>query len=163
VLPGIQVRMLKKLIDDRGFFLEAFRTDWGDFLGDDAVVQANLSMSYPGMVRAWHRHRRGQADYFFVLRGSMRICAYDDAPDSPTRGELTEVVTGADVPQVVRIPGHYWHGTMTLGIEPSLTMYFTTRLYDYQDPDEDRRAWNDPAIVDPRTGRPYDWLRPVHK
>lgn len=163
MLPGIHIRTLKKLVDDRGFFMEALRADWQDLLGDDAIVQANLSLSYPGMIRAWHRHLRGQVDYFLVLRGAMRICAYDDDAASATCGHLTEVVAIGDVPQLVRIPGHYWHGTMALGVEPSLTMYFTTRLYDYTNPDEERRPWNDPAIVDPRSGRPYDWLRPVHK
>jgi len=156
VLPGIQIRSLKKLVDDRGFFMEALRADWQDLLGEDVIVQANLSLSFPGVVRAWHRHLRGQVDYFLVLRGSMRICAYDDAATSPTRGQLTEVVSSGEVPQLVRIPGHYWHGTLTLGTEPSLTMYFTTRLYDYRQPDEERRSWNDPVI-------PYDWLRPVHR
>ncbi len=163
MLPGIQVRVLTKLVDDRGFFMEAWRADWRDLLGDDTIMQANLSLSFPGVIRAWHRHARGQVDYFLLLQGAMRICAYDDAEASPTRGQLAEIVASAEAPHLVRIPGHYWHGTMTLGTVPSLTVYFTNRLYDYQRPDEERRSWNSPAIVDPRTGRPYDWLRPVHK
>jgi dTDP-4-dehydrorhamnose 3,5-epimerase len=163
VLPGIQIRTLTRLVDDRGFFVEAIRADWGDLLGHDTIVQANLSLSFPGVVRAWHRHQRGQVDYFLVLRGTVRICAYDDEPASPSQGQLAETVSSGDVPRLVRVPGHYWHGTMTLGVEPSLTMYFTTRLYDYAQPDEERRPWNHPGIVDPRTGQPYDWLRPVHK
>ena len=86
MLPGIQIRSLSKLVDDRGFFMEALRADWEDLLGGDTVMQANLSLSFPGVIRAWHRHQRGQVDYFLVMRGSMRICAYDDAPASPTRG-----------------------------------------------------------------------------
>ena len=163
MLPGIEVRTLRKLVDDRGFFMEAWRADWRDLLGDDTIVQANLSLSFPGVIRAWHRHGRGQVDYFLVVGGVLRICAYDDAGGSPTRGQPTEVVASAEVPQLVRVPGHYWHGTMALGTAPALTVYFTSRLYDYQQPDEERRPWNDPAIIDPRTGEPYDWLRPVHK
>ena len=163
MLSGVQVYPLKKRMDDRGFFMEVWRADWRDLLGDDTIVQANLSLSFPGIVRAWHRHRRGQVDYFLVLQGSMRICAYDDAADSSTGGEMMEIVASGEVPQLVRIPGHYWHGTLALGAAPSLTMYFTTRLYDYQQPDEDRRPWNDPTIIDPRSGQPYDWHRPVHR
>jgi dTDP-4-dehydrorhamnose 3,5-epimerase len=156
VLPGIAVRALTKVPDDRGFFMEALRADWRDLLGDDRIVQANLSLSHPGVVRAWHRHARGQVDYFLVLSGWMRICAFDDTEGSPTRGRLTEVVACGEVPQLVRVPGHYWHGTMALGTAPALTAYFTTRLYDRANPDEERRPWNDPAV-------PYDWLRPVHR
>ncbi len=65
--------------------------------------------------------------------------------------------------QLVRVPGHYWHGTMTLGVQPSLTLYFVSRLYDAKDPDEDRRAWNDQSILDPKTSKPFDWNRPPHK
>jgi len=64
---------------------------------------------------------------------------------------------------VVRIPGTYWHGTKTVGNEPSLTVYFVTKLYDYQNPDEERRPWNDPSIIDPKTGKPFDWNKPPHK
>jgi len=75
MLPGVKIRDLKKLPDERGFFTEILRMDWQDLLDGDNVVQANLSMSYPGIIRAWHRHKRGQVDYFIVLRGALKICA----------------------------------------------------------------------------------------
>ncbi|MBT9139321.1 MAG: hypothetical protein DDT31_01905 [Syntrophomonadaceae bacterium] len=40
---------------------------------------------------------------------------------------------------------------------------FTTRLYDYQNPDEERRPWDDQTIIGPRTDEPFDWNRPPHK
>lgn len=163
MLPGIKIQDLRKNIDERGFFAEILRQDWKDLLGEDDIVQANLSFSYPGMIRAWHRHNRGQVDYFVVLMGSMKICAYDDTQGSSTRGQLDELVGSEDRLQVVRVPGHYWHGTKTLGNKPSLSVYCVNRLYDAKNPDEDRRAWNDPAIVDPKTSRSFDWNKPPHK
>ncbi|RJS80547.1 dTDP-4-dehydrorhamnose 3,5-epimerase [Candidatus Bathyarchaeota archaeon] len=158
MLEGIRIYELKKFPDERGFFAEALRKDWKNFLGDEWIVQANISYSYPGVIRAWHRHLRGQVDYFLVLEGAMRICAYDEKT-----GQLDEILSSEHKLQVVRIPGHYWHGTKTVGYKPSLTLYFVTRLYDYDNPDEERRPWNDPTIIDPRTGRPYDWNKPPHK
>lgn len=163
MLPGVRVWDLKKFPDERGSFAEIMRADWAEPLEGDAIPQTNLSLSYPGMIRAWHRHRRGQVDYFVVARGAMKICAYDDDPASPSRGGLDEIVAAAERLQAVRIPGKYWHGTKTLGVEPSLTVYFVSRLYDAKDPDEDRRAWDDPTVVDPRTHAPFDWNRPPHK
>jgi dTDP-4-dehydrorhamnose 3,5-epimerase len=163
VLPGVRVYDVKKFPDERGFFSEILREDWADFFGGDHVVQANLSMSYPGIIRAWHRHLRGQSDYFVVVRGSMKICAYDDDPASPTNGQLDEIVASSERLQVVRVEGKYWHGTKTVGSEPSLTVYAVNRLYDYKDPDEERRQWNDPKVIDPRTKLPFDWNRPPHK
>ena len=163
MLPGVKVQDLRKNVDERGFFAELLRQDWKDLLGNDSMVQANLSFSYPGIIRAWHRHNRGQVDYFIVLKGSMKICAYDDKQGSSTHGQLDEVVASEDRLQVVRIPGDYWHGTKTLGDKPSLSIYSVNRLYDPKNPDEDRRAWNDPAIVDPRTSKAFDWNKPPHK
>jgi dTDP-4-dehydrorhamnose 3,5-epimerase len=129
--------------------------------------QTNLSFSYPGVVRAWHRHSRGQIDYFCVLQGALRICAYD-----PETKALAEVVATEHKRVVVRIPGHYYHGSMALGSSPSLLLYFTSALYDYEKPDEERIPWNDQSICpaeingrkdDPRADQPWDWLRHVHR
>jgi len=167
MLPGIVVRSLRRFADERGFFSEIMRVDWKDLLGEDDIVQANFSVTYPGVIRAWHRHRRGQTDYFVVLRGAAKICAYDDETS-----ELVEIVSTGMNLQVVRIPGHYWHGFKAVGVEPVWLVYFVTRLYDYEAPDEERRPWNDPTIIpksingrtdDPRVGKPWDWNYPPHK
>jgi dTDP-4-dehydrorhamnose 3,5-epimerase len=165
-LEGVRTQEITLLPDERGFFAEALRQDWREFI-DEWITQANLSYSYPGMVRAWHRHLRGQVDYFLVVKGAMKICAYDG--DSK---RLAEVVSSGEKPTLVRIPGHYWHGTKTVSSKPSLSVYFATRLYDYKNPDEERRPWNDASIVpseingsknDLRAGKPWDWFYPPHK
>jgi dTDP-4-dehydrorhamnose 3,5-epimerase len=163
MLPGVRTLDVKKLPDERGFFAEIMRKDWAEFLGGDEIVQTNLSYSYPGMIRAWHRHRRGQVDYFAVLQGSMKICAYDDDPASPTQGQLDEVIASGERLQIVRIPGKYWHGTKTVSSAPSLTVYMVSRMYDAANPDEDRRPWDDPAVIDPKSKQRFDWNRPPHK
>jgi len=171
-LEGVQIYDVKIMPDERGFFAEALRQDWSELLGNEWIDQVNLSYSYPGIVRAWHRHLRGQDDYFLVVRGAMKICAYDDEEGSDTRGYIAEVVAGEEKPQIVKIAGHYWHGTKTIGHKQSLTVYFVTRLYDYKNPDEERRPWNDVKIVpaaingradDHRVGKPWDWFGAPHK
>ena len=166
MLPGIVVRPLKRLADERGFFTEVMRNDWSDVIQDE-IVQANMSVSYPGMVRAWHRHERGQVDHFLVVRGALKICAYDDETE-----ELDEIISTGDNLQVVRMPGHYWHGFRVVGNEPATLIYFVNRLYDYSCPDEERRPWNDPTIVpllingeshDSRCNKSWDWFSPPHK
>ena len=167
MLEGVSVHKVKRFLDERGFFCETLRQDWEDILGEEWIAQANLSYSYPGIIRAWHRHLRGQVDYFIVLNGAMKICAYDEKTS-----HLDEIIAGEQTLQVVRIPGYYWHGTKTIGTEPSLTVYFVSRLYDYKNPDEERRPWNDPTIIpirindkkeDPRVEKPWDWFYPPHK
>jgi len=166
-LKGVKVYELNILPDERGFFAEALRQDWKELLEDEWITQANISYSYPNIIRAWHKHTKGQIDYFIVVKGAMKICAYEEE-----RGKMAEVIASGEKPVLVRIPGKYLHGTKTISSEPSLTVYFVTRLYDYQNPDELRRPWNDPTIIpteingkkdDPRVGKPWDWLRPPHK
>lgn len=163
MLPGIRIKELKRFPDERGSFTEIFRNDWKDFIDDDLPLQANFSFSYPGMIRAWHRHHLGQVDYFLCIRGSIKICGYDDRKESSTKGELTQIISSSQKLQVVRMPGYYWHGFKNISDESAVVVYFTTRLYNYQKPDEERRPWNDPTIIDSLTGKPFDWNKPPHQ
>jgi dTDP-4-dehydrorhamnose 3,5-epimerase len=157
MLLEIKLYDIKKNVDERGLFAEILRLDWKDFVEDDNIVQVNFSMSYPGVIRAWHRHSRGQVDYLCVVKGVIKVCAYDDREGSETRGQLDEIILNSEKPQIVRIPGFYWHGTKCIGDEPSMVLYFVTKLYDYENPDEERRPWDDPSIIDSRTGERYEW------
>ncbi len=167
MLDGMKVKPIKRLPDERGFFCEVMRTDWKELFGEDTIMQVNHSFTYPDVIRAWHRHLRGQVDYFLVLKGAIKICAFDDKTS-----ELNEVVSSGSDLQVVRVPGHYWHGFKAVGNEPSMLVYFTTNLYDPADPDEERRAWNDSKLIpkiingkknDARIGKPWDWNYPPNK
>lgn len=166
-LKGVKVQEINVIPDERGFFAEALRQDWKDLIEEEWIVQANISYSYPNIVRAWHKHERGQVDYFLVLKGSLKICAYEEET-----GRMVEIIASGEKPSIVRIPGKYLHGTKTVSNTPSLTVYFVTKLYDYKNPDEKRRPWNDPTIIpteingkkdDPRVGKPWDWFHPPHK
>ena len=167
MIDGLRVRDIKKNSDERGFFAELLREDWKDFLGNDRIVAFSLSYSSPGVIRAWHRHARGQNDYVICIKGSIKECAFDDRESSKTRGELDELVLGRSQElQIARIVGACWHGYKVMGQEPATVLYGVTKLYDYDKPVEQRRAWDDESIVpksingeadDPRNGKPYDW------
>jgi dTDP-4-dehydrorhamnose 3,5-epimerase len=166
MLKGITIKPLKRHPDERGFFSEVMRTDWKDLFQEDTITQANVSISYPTIIRAWHRHLRGQTDYFLVLEGAIRICAYDEKTQ-----ELDEIISTDKEPQIVRMPGIYWHGFKVVGHKPAMLLYFTTRLYDHANPDEERKPWDDPKVVpktingnkkDPRAGQPWNWNRQPH-
>jgi dTDP-4-dehydrorhamnose 3,5-epimerase len=165
-LKGVTTREINIIPDERGFFAEALRQDWQDFI-DEWIAQVNLSYSYPTMVRAWHKHLRGQVDYFLVLKGTSKVCAYEEETQ-----KLVEIVGSGAKPVLIRMPGHYYHGFKAIADEPSLMVYFVNRLYDYKSPDEERIPWNSPIIVpleingnknDPRVGKPWDWFYPPHK
>ena len=172
MIDGIKIRDITKNVDERGFLSELMREDWKDLLGEDKIIQFNLSYSYPDIVRAWHRHLRGQVDYFICIEGSVKVCAYDDRADSETHGELDEIVLSSERPRVARVPGILWHGYKAIGTQPIKLLYGVNKLYDYSNPDEERRPWNDPSITpksingrkdDPRVGKPWDWYYSPNK
>ena len=162
-MEGIKVYELNRIIDERGSFTEIMRSDWTELFGDEKIQQSNLSISYPGMIRAWHRHARGQIDYYVVIKGTVKICVYDNDKNSKTFGNLTEIISSDQKLQVVRVPGHYWHGIKTLGNETSMLVYFINNLYDYENPDEERSPWNNSEIIDPQTKLTFDWNKSPHK
>jgi len=167
MLQGVRIKPINRLPDERGFFTEVMRKDWKELFAEDTIVQANLSLTYPRVIRAWHRHLRGQTDYFLALKGSVKICAFDEKTQ-----ELDEIILSALNLQIARVPGHYWHGFKVLGNEPAMLLYFTTNLYEPTNPDEERRSWNDSTLVpkiingkkdDVRIGKAWDWNYPPHK
>ncbi|MEM0203279.1 MAG: dTDP-4-dehydrorhamnose 3,5-epimerase family protein [Archaeoglobaceae archaeon] len=164
-LPGVKIADLSRFPDERGVFTEIMRSDWEIF--EEPIAQSNLSITYPGIVRAWHRHVRGQVDYFVVVKGAIKVCAYEESSKN-----LVEIVLSESRMQVLRVPGKYWHGFKVVSPESAYLIYFTNKLYDYKNPDEERRPWNDQSIVpssingkkdDPRVGKPWNWFEEVHR
>jgi len=158
---------LKKNADERGYFVELLRADWGQFLAGDRPVQHSLSVSEPGVIRAWHKHDKGQNDYLVCIDGSVKLCIFDEREESKTKGELDEFfLDSRERLQLARIVGSCWHGYRVLGSRPAIILYAVTRLYDYRNPDEQRRAWDDPSVVprsingredDSGVGKSYRW------
>lgn len=87
----------------------------------------------------------------------MRVAIYNDQEGSASRGQIDEVILNSEQPSVVRVPGFYWHGTKAIGQERSSVLYMITKIYDYQNPDEQRRPLDDKLIINPKDNQPYDW------
>jgi dTDP-4-dehydrorhamnose 3,5-epimerase len=148
MIDGVEVRRLQVNADERGHLVEFFREDWEEY--DPEPAMSYYSLSYPGVVRAWHRHRRGQIDHFVCPSGRIKVGVYDDREDSPTRGEVDQFVIGEHDQRMVRIPGACWHGFKVIGNDQALLVNMPTNLYDYDDPDEERLPPDTDEI-------PMDW------
>ncbi|MEW6249152.1 MAG: hypothetical protein AB1716_00770 [Planctomycetota bacterium] len=143
--------------DDRGY-------SWMSLFDHVPAIpgQVNASTMYPHAVKAWHRHR-AQDDYWTVLRGALKIGLFNTESEARTaelrlagpapgadRSAVIEVAAGAGRavylgaarPGVLRIPAGLWHGGVALGGEAALLLYYVTRKYDPQEPDEERAAWD---------------------
>lgn len=153
MIDGVKERALEVNTDERGHLVEVFREDWDIY--DPKPAMSYYSMSYPGIIRAWHRHTEGQVDHFVCPQGRIKIGVYDDRAGSPTREELNTFVVGEHEQRAVRIPGACWHGFKVVGDEPAMLLNFPTALYDYDDPDEERLPYDTDEI-------PLDWEEPPH-
>jgi dTDP-4-dehydrorhamnose 3,5-epimerase len=154
MIHDVEVRDLQVNTDERGHLVEVFRQDWNEYDIDPAM--SYYSMTYPGVVRAWHRHLEGQIDYFVCPQGRIKVGVYDDRDKSPTKHKLNTFVIGEHNQQLIRIPGDCWHGFKAISDEPSLLINYPTELYDYEEPDEVRLPYDADKI-------PLDWEEPPHE
>ena len=82
LIAEVVVKPLRLIPDARGFLTEMLRADWPEF---ERFAQAYVTAAYPGVYKAWHRHRL-QTDHFVCVHGMARVVLYDPREDSPTRG-----------------------------------------------------------------------------
>ena len=153
-IHDVEIRDLQVNADERGHLVEVFREDWDEYNIEPAM--SYYSMTYPGIIRAWHRHLEGQVDFFVCPHGRIKIGVYDERENSPTNGELDTFVIGERNHKVVRIPGDCWHGFKSIGQKPAILINYPTELYDYENPDEERMPYDTDRI-------PLDWEEPPHQ
>jgi len=94
--------------------------------------EIDLSFIYPNQLVAWHRHQH-QSDYWFVLKGSLKVGLYDE-----TNKKLMWVYLHERQRQVLHIPPTIWHGWRNLDPKETILMYWITKKYNLKDPDEER-------------------------
>ena len=148
LIHGVAVKPLRVIADERGRLMEILRRDDPFFR---AFGQANLTCAYPGVVKAWHMHRK-QTDHFCVVRSMAKVVLFDGRRGSPTRGRINEFFIGELNPQLVVIPPLVMHGFKAIGAGEVYLLNLPTELYDYRTPDEHRLPAHTKKI-------PYDWSR----
>ena len=142
------VKQLKVIPDERGRLMEILRRDDDLFLG---FGQVYVTTTYPGVVKAWHKHEK-QSDSIACVAGMVKLAVYDGRPDSPTFREVNQFYIGVHNPMLVQLPAGVHHGWMCVSQEEAVVVNIPDRTYDYARPDEQR--------LDPATPEiPYDWKR----
>lgn len=141
-IDGLIVKPLVRHCDERGFFLEVLRDDDGLL---SRFGQSSYTMTYPGIIKAFHWHER-QYDLWFMCSGEVRVVLYDLREGSPTYHQVQEIFAGGREPMLIVIPPKVAHGYQVLGNEPACLFYHTTESYDPENPDEGRIPYDDPDI-----------------
>jgi dTDP-4-dehydrorhamnose 3,5-epimerase len=146
-IHDVRTRPLRLVPDERGWLMEILRADDELF---SKFGQVYVSATYPGVVKAWHYHKR-QVDHFACVAGMVKLVLIDTREGSPTQGAVNEFFVGTQNPTLVQVPNLVYHGWKCISTEPSLVVNVPTEPYDYNDPDEYR--------LEPHGSLPYDWTR----
>jgi len=147
VIEGVQTKALKAICDERGRLMEILRSDDPMFAG---FGQVYLTTTYPGVVKAWHLHRR-QTDVICCIRGDIQLVLHDPRGASPTRGEVDELAIGEGNPLLVSIPPGVHHGWKCVSPDEAFVINVPDQPYRREQPDEYR--------LPPDSGEvPYRWV-----
>lgn len=148
MIHDVKTRKLRLMPDERGWLMEILRSDDQELF--ERFGQVYVSATYPGVVKAWHYHRR-QTDNFVCVAGMVKLVLADTREGSPTQGQIDEFFLGTQNPMLVQVPNLVYHGWKCISPEPALVVNVPTEVYRYDAPDEERLA--------PHGTLPYDWTR----
>jgi dTDP-4-dehydrorhamnose 3,5-epimerase len=145
-IDGLTIVPLRRFNDDGGSMIEIARLAGGVPLGLEGfqAAQINCSCLHPGVVKAFHVHRR-QTDVWFVPpEDRVLLVAVDVREGSATEGRRVRVMLGDGNAQLVRIPPGVAHGCRNVGARPGRIFYFTDRHFstDPRECDEGRLPWD---------------------
>ncbi len=148
MIDGVEVKRLKVMPDERGRLMEILRADDALF---EKFGQVYATTTYPGVVKAWHKHMK-QADNMACVAGMVKVVLFDGRDGSKTHREISEIYAGVHNPVLIHIPAGVYHGWMCVSPEEALVVNIPTEAYDRENPDEQR--------LDPHSSDiPYDWTR----
>jgi dTDP-4-dehydrorhamnose 3,5-epimerase len=147
-IDGVKLKTLRAVADERGWLMEILRADESDLF--TKFGQVYVSATYPGVVKAWHYHRK-QIDNFACVTGMVKLVLVDTRVGSPTEGTVNEFFIGVHNPMLVQVPNLVYHGWKCIGPEPSLVLNVPNEMYQRDEPDEYR--------LEPHGSLPYDWTR----
>jgi dTDP-4-dehydrorhamnose 3,5-epimerase len=148
LIAGILTKPLRVIPDERGRLFEMLRCDEPLFQQFGQVYCTTVNC---GAVKGWHYHKQ-QVDNFVCVSGMIKLVAYDNRPESSTKGVISEFFIGVHNPMLVQIPAGVYHGFKGLTEPEAIVINMPTEPYDREQPDEYRLDARSKEI-------PYDWSR----
>ncbi|MEK7141550.1 MAG: dTDP-4-dehydrorhamnose 3,5-epimerase family protein [Patescibacteria group bacterium] len=147
MIDGVQTKILIRLPDERGYFEELIRVS--DPIFSEGFGQLSRSSMVTGVVKAWHVHKT-QIDWWYIVKGTIKVALYDNRSASPTHKELNEYLLGDGGQDIIlKIPAGVAHGLKVVA-GPAELVYVTSGIYSK---DEEGRIPHDDALIG------YDWVQ----
>ena len=144
MIDGLILTPLNQIFDERGKVMHMLREDSSVFTRFGEIY---FSSTYPGVVKAWHLHKRMTLNYA-VVSGEIKLVLYDDRESSPTRGEIQEIFVSPENYMLITVPPLIWNGFKCVGTQTAILANCATLPHDSNE--IERRAPEDFRI-------PYNW------
>ena len=144
MIEGVSLIPLQQFHDERGKVMHMLRATDPHF---DKFGEIYFSCSYPGVVKAWHKHSDMTLNYAAVT-GAVKVVLFDDRSSSSTKGEVQEIYLTQENYFLLVVPPLVWNGFKAIGTKEAIVANCATIPHS---PGEIKRlAYDDPYI-------PYDW------
>lgn len=147
-IEGVEIRQLKKYVDERGWLSELFRHD--ELAAEFHPVMSYISVTEPGVTRGPHEHV-DQADLFcFIGPSNFKIRLWDNREASPTYRNVVTQFVGADNPASVLVPRGIVHAYRNVGSTGGVVINCPNRLFmgeGKREPIDEIRHEDDPHTI----------------
>lgn len=144
-IPEVKIIEPQVFGDERGFFLETFRTTlFEENCGKCDFVQENHSKSAHGILRGLHYQTENtQGKLVRVIKGEVFDVAVDMRQESSTFGQWVGVLLSAENKRQLWVPEGFAHGFYVTSDEAE----FVYKCTDYYNPNAEISVkWDDPRI-----------------
>ena len=152
MIDGVKIKELKvhkdvfnegeEIVKEPGILMEVLRSDEGLL---EKFGQTIFTIAHKGTVKAFHYHKK-QDDHWFFATGKAVVVLHDLRECSKTYKETQVIEAGEGDYKLISIPVGVAHGYKVISDEPVLLFYHTTEVYNKENPDEERMAYNDKSI-----------------
>ena len=132
LIDGLRFRPTRPVLHDDGSLTEIARQSWPEI--DLPIVQAHLTSTLPGRIRAWGLHERS-TDRLFVVSGMVSVVVYDARHRSATYDTVNQFLVGDRSPGLLVIPPNLYHGWRNIGTAEAFIINMPSVEYDYEHPD----------------------------
>ena len=92
--------------------------------------QVDITVSYPGTIRAFHYHDH-KTEWMFVVKGHFKFVLTNPI-------EMVYLSEG----ELVKIDPERWHGYQNIGTDEGIIMEIANRKHDLNSPDDKRKPYD---------------------
>lgn len=125
-MKGIEIKDLKKHVDNRGWLAEFFRPE---SVGSDKLGQVTITTAHPGIVKANHYHKR-KHEWYCVIQGKMELALKNNKTN-----EKESIVLSDEELKLVKISPNISHGFKNVGKDMLYLLMYIDEPFDPDDPD----------------------------